>query len=107
MRITVVAFVALGLMLSRCVAYDATGQDFEVKNLTGQRLTLKHINSGNIFHATSADIVALPVDEAGCESSGWVASFDSGTIVAQIPGGCRRYVWTIRGVNDSTYEKIT
>ncbi len=107
MRVVVVALVTLGLMLSGCVAYDAIGQYFEVKNLTGERLTLTHISSRTIFHATSGELIHPPVSKLGCEWSGWVASFDSGTIVAQIPGGCRGYLWTIRGVNDSTYQKIT
>ena len=46
----------------------------------------------------------VSVVDAGCESSGWVATTTSGVVLAEIPGACVGRTWTIRGPNDSTYE---
>ena len=102
---TAALLVTVGLLLAGCVAYDPLVPRFEVKNLTGQHLNVTPANRAKAtFQATPGERRFLPVLEAGCESFGWVATFDSGTIVAKIPGGCLGHLWTIRGVNDSTYE---
>jgi hypothetical protein len=96
---------AVGLLLSGCVAYDALPRGFEVYNLTGEQLTITaRDEQRGTFYAEPGELIHLMVQPEGCESRSQVARSDSGTVVAQIPGGCRGYRWTIRGINDSTYE---
>jgi hypothetical protein len=94
-----------GLLLSGCIFDQWPRPSFEVVNLTAQELTLERPDGqGGIFQVSSGGTARILVTEERCDSRGWVATFDSGTIVAQVPGGCVGHRWTIRGVNDSTYE---
>ena len=95
----------VGLLLSGCVAYDALPRGFEVKNLTGEQLIITARDEPRgTFYAESGELIHIMVAQEGCESRSRVATSSSGTVVAQMPGACRGYRWTIRGVNDSTYE---
>ena len=97
---------AVGLLLSGCVAFDAAPRLFEVKNLTGERLIITPRDEPRgKFPAESGELIRIAVEPEGCDSRIWLATSSSGTVVAQVPGACREYRWTIRGVNDSTYEK--
>ena len=95
------------LLLSGCVAYDAPPpRGLEVNNLTEERLSVAPRGEPlGTFHAESGELIHIIVAQLGCDSRSWVATSSSGTVVAQIPGACLGYRWTIRGVNDSTYER--
>lgn len=104
---TIAAVGAAVLSFAGCVPYDAPTPIFEIKNLTGEQLILTPLDHTPVtVRATPGAITGIPVNQDVCDSFGWVATSESGTIVAQIPGGCRGYLWTIRGINDSTYEKV-
>lgn len=94
----------VGLLLAGC-AYDAPPRLFEVKNLTAERLTLQGaVGPSGKFYAEPGGLIHIPVEPRGCDSYIWLAISSSGTVVAQLSGGCLDHRWTIRGVNDSTYE---
>lgn len=93
------------LLSSGCVAFDPAPRLFEVKNLMGERLGISPLHAPpGAFTAESGELIRIAVDQEGCDSRGWVATSSSGDVVAQITGACLEYRWTIRGVNDSTYE---
>ena len=96
----------VALLLSGCVFFDAAPRLFEVENLTGELLiiTARDEQRGT-FNAEPGELIRIAVKDEGCNSRSRVATSSSGTVVAQIPGACREYRWTIRGVNDSTYAK--
>ena len=92
------------LLLPGC-AFDAPPRLFEVENLTHERLRLQGLDDPRgTFYAEPGEFIAIPVAETGCDSRAWAATSISGTVVATVPGACRDHRWTIRGVNDSTYE---
>lgn len=95
------------LLLSGCVAFDPLPpRGFEVHNLTGERISVAPPAApGATFYAESGELIHIMVAQKGCDSRSWVATSSSGTVLAQIASACMEYRWTIRGVDDSTYER--
>jgi hypothetical protein len=78
-----------------------------VNNLTGERLIITpRDDPTGTFYAESGELIHIIVAQKGCDSRSWVATSSSGTVVAQLPGACLEHRWTIRGVNDFTYERF-
>lgn len=98
--------VVAALVLSGC--YDILPPRFRVANYTGQTIVIEaRTPEGRVSFtqkAESGEAVQFSPGDEGCESSPWVAKAESGEILAQIPGGCKGHIWTIRGLNDSAYE---
>ncbi len=106
-RVTAISLGVVGILgLSGCAfGYDVVEPTFEVMNLTGSPLLLRPLDGSSFRRdAPPAEIIHLEVSEEGCGSHGWIATTPSGNAVAQVSGGCPGHRWTIRGINDSTYE---
>jgi hypothetical protein len=96
-----------GLMLSGCFLTDIGPPHFFVTNKTAQTLVVGP-GDGNPDETTkrvaSGETVFFDPDTEGCGSRLWVAANASGEALADNSGGCVGHTWTIRGLNDSTYE---
>jgi hypothetical protein len=85
--------------------WDPLPTDFRVANETNQTIVLQpRGNQTRKLPLEPKRMTPVSIVDAGCESSGWVATTTSGVALAEIPGACVGHTWTIRGPNDSTYE---
>jgi hypothetical protein len=93
------------LVVSGCVWGDPIPRAFRVTNSTHQTILVSPVNSPNKPEPILAGRTAeLQTSLEDCSSRPWVATNEVGEVLAQIPGGCLDHYWTIRGLNDSSYE---
>jgi len=101
------------LLMSGCGFVDPLPKLFRVTNHTQQVLVIREKEipgKGEVaFPGTPKSVspggtVTFVPTLKGCESHAWVATSEAGDTIAEIPGGCIGHDWTIRGVNDSSYD---
>lgn len=104
-----VLLLLAGLLITGCgwSWLETPAKAFRGENLTGQTIIVRprtpDPSSRPITVRPGATWSAQP-DPDTCEFTPWVAVSESGQVLAEIPGACAGHRWSIRGLNDSTYE---
>lgn len=95
-----IALVVVAMVvLSGC--YDALPPMFRVANYSGQTIIVEErAPDGGVRFAEKVEpgeVAQFAPRAEGCGSTAWAAKTESGEILAQISGGCKGHIWTIRG----------
>ncbi|MFZ1912654.1 MAG: hypothetical protein WAU30_09880 [Propionicimonas sp.] len=102
----VAIIVVIGLFLSGC--WDVLPRMFRVTNDTGNPIVIEARRpDGELFTTEKAEpgsTVEFTISSDGCDSKRWVVKTGSGEILAEILGACPGHIWTVRGLNDSSYS---
>jgi hypothetical protein len=103
-----VVLLFAGLLITGCRSWvEPPAKAFRGENLTGQTIIVRPRTPDRLLPPMTVrpgEPFLTQTDPDTCEFTPWVAVTESGQVLAEISGACDGHWWSIRGLNDSTYE---